>query len=109
MNLTSKLVDDAYLKVFVVAQAVVAEVLSKLFAVLDGFQVAFEVDPDPVSRRDTIFHIEKELLHAVPQIASLEGVVYGITRDDWVIVLANSISATLALTVLGFKTRDLNS
>jgi len=36
MNLTSERVDDKYLKVFIVAQAVVAEVLSKLFAVLDG-------------------------------------------------------------------------
>jgi hypothetical protein len=35
MNLTSERVDDRYLKVFIVAQAVVAEVLCKLFAVLD--------------------------------------------------------------------------
>jgi hypothetical protein len=70
MNLTSKRVDDRYLKVFIVAQAVVAEVLSKLFAVLDGLQIAFEVDPDPVSHRDAILHVEKELLHCLPQIAS---------------------------------------
>jgi hypothetical protein len=70
MNLTSERVDDGYLKVFVVAQAIVAEMLSNLLAVLNGLQVAFQVDPDPVSHRDTIFHIEKELLHAVPQIAS---------------------------------------
>jgi hypothetical protein len=37
--------------------------LSELFAVLDGLQVALEVDPDPVSHRDAVFHIEKELLH----------------------------------------------
>jgi hypothetical protein len=36
-------------------------------------------------------------------------VVYGVAIDDWVIVLANSIGATLALAVLGFKIRDLNS
>jgi MtN3 and saliva related transmembrane protein len=36
-------------------------------------------------------------------------VIYGIAKDDWVIVLANSIGATLALAVLGFKIRDLNS
>jgi hypothetical protein len=35
MNLTSERVDDRYLKVFIVAQAVVAEVLCKLFAALD--------------------------------------------------------------------------
>jgi hypothetical protein len=70
MNLTSERVDDGYLKVFVVAQAIVAEMLSNLLAVLNGLQVAFQVDPDPVSHRDTIFHIEKELLHAVPLIVS---------------------------------------
>jgi hypothetical protein len=37
--------------------------LSELFAVLDGFRVAFEVDPNPVSHRDAILHVEKELLH----------------------------------------------
>jgi hypothetical protein len=63
MDLTSELVDDRYLKVFIVAQAVVAEVLSELSTVLDGLQVAFEVDPDPVSHRDAIFHVEKEFLH----------------------------------------------
>ena len=36
MNFRSERVDDRYLKVFIVAQAVVAEVLSKLFAVLYG-------------------------------------------------------------------------
>ena len=34
-------------------------------------------------------------------------VVYGFAKDDWVIVLANSIGATLSLAVLGFKIRDL--
>jgi MtN3 and saliva related transmembrane protein len=35
-------------------------------------------------------------------------VVYGVAKDDWVIILANSIGATLSLAVLGFKIRDLN-
>jgi hypothetical protein len=71
MNLTPERVDDGYLKVLIVAQTVVAEVLSELFAVLDGLQVAFEVGPDLVSHRDAILHVEKELLHrATPQIAS---------------------------------------
>jgi hypothetical protein len=30
---------------------------------LDGFQIAFEVDPNPVSHRDAILHVEKALLH----------------------------------------------
>jgi MtN3 and saliva related transmembrane protein len=36
-------------------------------------------------------------------------VVYGVAKDDWVIILANSIGATLSLAVFGFKIRDLNS
>jgi MtN3 and saliva related transmembrane protein len=36
-------------------------------------------------------------------------VVYGVLKDDWVFVLANSIGATLSLGVLGFKIRDLKS
>jgi MtN3 and saliva related transmembrane protein len=36
-------------------------------------------------------------------------VVYGVLKDDWVIILANPIGATLSLAVLGFKIRDLNS
>jgi MtN3 and saliva related transmembrane protein len=36
-------------------------------------------------------------------------IVYGVLKDDWVIILANSIGATLSLAVLGYKIRDLNS
>ena len=36
-------------------------------------------------------------------------VVYGVTKDDWVIILANSSGAMLSLAVLGFKIRDLNA
>jgi MtN3 and saliva related transmembrane protein len=36
-------------------------------------------------------------------------IVYGVLKDDLVIILANSSGATLSLAVLGFKNRDLNS
>jgi MtN3 and saliva related transmembrane protein len=36
-------------------------------------------------------------------------VAYGVAKDDWVIILANSTGAMLSLAVLGFKLRDLNS
>jgi hypothetical protein len=65
MDFTPERVDDGYLKVLIVAQAVLAKVLCKLFAVLDALLVAFKVDPDPISERDAIFHIEKELLHCL--------------------------------------------
>jgi hypothetical protein len=72
INLTSERIDDAYLKVFIVAQAVVAEVLSKLLAVRDGLKVAFEVDSDLVSHRNAILHVEKELLHCLTSNRSKE-------------------------------------
>jgi hypothetical protein len=70
MNLTSERVDYRYLKVLIIAQAVVTKALSKLFTMEDRIGVAFEIDPNPISEWDAIFHIEKELLHSVPQIAS---------------------------------------
>jgi hypothetical protein len=39
-------------------QAAIAEVLCKLFTVLDGLQVILKIDADPVSHRDAILHIE---------------------------------------------------
>jgi hypothetical protein len=63
MDFASNRVDDGYLKVLIVAQAVVAEMLRKVFAARDSFKIAVEVDPDPISKRDAIYHIKKELLH----------------------------------------------
>jgi hypothetical protein len=65
MDFTSERVHDGYLKVLIVAQAVVAKVLCKLFAVLDSLLLAFKVDPDSISERDAIFHVEKEPLHCL--------------------------------------------
>jgi hypothetical protein len=36
-------------------------------------------------------------------------VVYGLAKDDWVIILANPIGVMLSLAVLCFKIRDLIS
>jgi hypothetical protein len=63
IDFPSSRVDHGYLKVMMLAQAVVAEMPRKLFAVRDSLKIAVEVDPDPISKRDAIFHIEKELLH----------------------------------------------
>jgi len=47
----------------VVAQALVAEMLGKHPAVLDCFNVGVELDSNPVSQRNAIFHIEEKCLH----------------------------------------------
>jgi hypothetical protein len=49
MDFPAERVDNGYLKVLIVAQAVVAEMLRKLFAVRDSLKIAVEVDPGPVS------------------------------------------------------------
>jgi hypothetical protein len=63
MNLPPVFVDNRYLKVLVVPQAIVAEVLRDLFAVTDRFSIGVELNADAVSRRDAIFHVEKEFSH----------------------------------------------
>jgi hypothetical protein len=64
MNLSPKRVHDGNLKILIVPQTAVAEVLRKLFAVLDSFRVSFQVDSDPVSERNAIDHIEEKFLHS---------------------------------------------
>ena len=63
MNLTTERIDDANLKVLVVQQTIVAKFQSEDSAMGDRFGIGFELNPDPVSHRDAIVHIEKELLH----------------------------------------------
>jgi hypothetical protein len=65
MNLTSQGVDDGYLKVLIVAEALVAEVLGNFSAMPNRFCLCLEFDPNCISMRDAIFHIEEKLLHAI--------------------------------------------
>jgi hypothetical protein len=63
MNFPPLRVDHGYLKVLVVTQALVAEMLGKYSAVLDCFNVGIELDSNPVSQRNAILHIEEKCLH----------------------------------------------
>jgi hypothetical protein len=63
MNFPSERIDHGYLEVLVVAEALVAEVLGEHPAVLDRFNVGVELNPNPVSQRNAIFHIEEKCLH----------------------------------------------
>ena len=63
MNLSPAFVDNQYFEVLVVPQAVVAEVLRDLLAMLDRFSIRVELNADAISIRNAVFHIEKELLH----------------------------------------------
>jgi hypothetical protein len=64
MNFASQRVDDGYLKVLIVAEAFVAKVLRKHPGVLDRFNVGVELNSNPVSHRNAIFHIEEKCLHS---------------------------------------------
>jgi hypothetical protein len=63
MNFPTQSVDHGDLKVLVVAEALVAEVLRKHLAVLDRFNVGIELNSNPISQRNAIFHIEEKCLH----------------------------------------------
>jgi hypothetical protein len=65
INLAPKRIYHRYLEVLVVAQALVAEVLGDFFAMPDRFCIRLELDPDGISMRDAVFHIEEKLLHAI--------------------------------------------
>jgi hypothetical protein len=65
MNLASQRVDHGYLKVLIVAEALVAEVPGNFSAMSNRFCICLELDPNCIPMRDTIFHIEEKLLHAV--------------------------------------------
>jgi hypothetical protein len=65
VNLPPKRVDHGYLKVLIVAEALVSEVLGNFLAMPDRFGICLEFDSNCVSMRDAIFHIEEKLLHAI--------------------------------------------
>jgi hypothetical protein len=63
VNLPPKRVDHGYLKVLIVAEALVSEVLGNFFAMPDRFCIEF--DSNCIPMRDAIFHIEEKLLYAI--------------------------------------------
>jgi hypothetical protein len=63
MNFPSQRIDHGYLKVLVVAETLVAEVPGEHAAVFDRFNVVVELNSNPVSQRNAIFHIEEKCLH----------------------------------------------
>jgi hypothetical protein len=65
INLSPKRIDHRYLKVLVVAEALVAEVLGNFFAMPNRFGICLELDPNCIPMRDAILHIEEKLLHAI--------------------------------------------
>jgi hypothetical protein len=59
MNFPPQHVDNGYLKVLIVAEALVAEMSSNFFAILDCFCLCFELDPNYISMLDAILLSKK--------------------------------------------------
>jgi hypothetical protein len=73
MYFPARRANHGYLKLFVVAQAFVTEVLCKLFAVLNRLQIGIKLNADAIPHRDPVFHIEEKLRHANCLIPSMRG------------------------------------
>jgi hypothetical protein len=64
MNLTSERVDDGYLKILVVCKAFIEKMLCEGFAMRNRVGVGFELQSNPISHRDAVFHIKEKFLHS---------------------------------------------
>jgi hypothetical protein len=63
MDLSAAAVNDRYFEVLIIPQAAIAEVLCKLFTVLDSLQVILKIDADPVSHRDAILWLNEGMIN----------------------------------------------
>jgi hypothetical protein len=84
MNLAPERIHHGYLEVLIVAQAFVAEVLCKFCAMRNRIGICVELNPDFVSVRDAVFHIEEIHLHRnfllKPQSSTHGGNLKGLPR-----------------------------
>jgi len=63
MNLTAERVDNGYLQIFVVSQAISVKMLGENPAVCDRLSIVLKFQPNPISQRDAVFHIKEIFLH----------------------------------------------
>jgi hypothetical protein len=63
MNLTAERVDNRYLQVFIVSQAISVKMLGEDSAVCDRVGIVLKFQPNPISQRDAVFHIKEIFLH----------------------------------------------
>jgi hypothetical protein len=63
MNLTAERVDDGYLKVLIISQAVSVKVLCQNPAMSDRVSIVLEFQSDAISQWDAVFHVKEIFLH----------------------------------------------
>jgi hypothetical protein len=64
MNLTSERVDDRYLKILIVGKTIFVKVLCEDSAMCNRVGIGLELQSNPISHGNAIFHIKEELLHS---------------------------------------------
>jgi hypothetical protein len=73
MYFPTRRANHGYLKLFVVAQAFVTEVLCKLFAVFNRFHIAIKFNADAIPHRNAVFHIKEKHRHTNCLISLMRG------------------------------------
>ena len=63
MNLTAERVDDGYLKVLIISQAVSVKVLCQNPAMSDRVGIVLEFQSDAISQWYAVFHVKEIFLH----------------------------------------------
>jgi len=76
MYFTPNGVHHRNLEVLIVAEAVVAKMLSQFLAMDDRFGIVVKLDAQTVSHGNAVFHVEKEFLHG---------------RQPWFVLFASQI------------------
>jgi hypothetical protein len=64
MNLATGRVDHGYLKVLIVDKATIEEMPRENAAMRNRLGIRLEFDSDPISERNTVYHIKEKFLHS---------------------------------------------
>jgi hypothetical protein len=63
MNLATRGINNGYLKVLIVGEAFIEKMSCECAAMRNRVGIRLEFDSDPVSERNTVYHIKEESLH----------------------------------------------
>jgi hypothetical protein len=64
MNFASQPVDHGYLKVLIIGKATIVKALSEGSAMCNRFFICVELDPNPVSHWNAVYHVKEKRLHS---------------------------------------------
>jgi hypothetical protein len=74
MNLAPRRADNHYFKVLIVVKTILKKVLCEDSAMCNRVGIRPEFDPDPISERNTVYHVKEKFLH---------------TRQPWFVLVAS--------------------